>query len=281
MGNSKGKTNSLLDAIFQQSISLLLGVFITGILVWSCSYLAVTYQNEQNDISEQLLEIQMQTAEVKVENEMSTVFVNGWFSNLEDALQKQALYLTYLESYKTNPQLDSNLISNVLDWHDKAINELYIELGKVSGYKISRDIGVANQRSLIELYTLEINILQNIRELTASWDKLTIEEREQKLKNIDGQNQQISSLAAQMTSLGGQSVAQTQLEWQQVENKFIDLQNRHDQIQLKRNAAVIGVILGFALLIFLIWYGVKSQSKKDAVQKKEKGAAPKKQNKKK
>lgn len=265
MGKADNKRNGLLDYLFQQSISLLLGLFVTGVFAWSVAYLAFGYQDEMNELGDISFKSQTLDEDLKDENKMLAVCLHGWFST-PDHMDKQNAYIHYLTEHATEPQLDQKFYSEALDWYDESITQLYQEKGEIAGYQFHQDIATVYQQGYLDYYTAQITILQSMIDLIVNWDHESQVERRGRIFPILTQFHEFESSMYKLDELGDQLISQNKFDLKQLKDELADLLNKTRQAMLKRDLAIGGVMLGIVLLVFLVWYGIKSQgNKKDAV----------------
>lgn len=253
MKRNDNKQSGFLDYVFNQSIGLLLGLLITGFFAWSVMYLAVIYPNEKYELNHEVFERQALHNEMDNEIEMNNIFLQGWFSG-PDHLNKQILYIDYFEKHKTDEQLEPAFLSDALDWCEKSLTQLYNEKGKIEGYEFTGDINISEQQSYLELYAVQIDILQNIFDLMVNWNQESQVDRRERASSLLTQFHKYESSFEKLVQLGEQSVSQSELELMQYKHNY---NNQIGQIALKKSLATIGVVLGTALLAFLTWYGIR------------------------
>lgn len=248
LGDQEARLADLLKRL-ESSLGLLVTTIIAVALIAGSMYLFFATQSKLDEVDDSFIDAQEEVAEAKAFYEMVEIRATGWFSDTAN-VDRLVSILEHLRSSVCDSALDKSFALSTLDWCSKSVVQLNSEKGLVGGFVIRDELVYNQQQSFISQYDTQISLLNEITDMVRSWAEETAEDRDARFDTIDGYILQASSLAATVQVQAQQIV----YEFKNVKLKELDqLEAQVDkstQLQTRRSLAIVGIIVGSALIVF-------------------------------
>ncbi len=252
----KPELPKILDKLVEQSLTLILSFIFTTALIGGCGYLLFQFSGELNALDRELLEYDVKANQLNSFNEMLETVSTGL---LADETEKSQFSET-LETITSNilvEKLDPVFVSESLDWISVAMQRAFLEQGQVKGYQVIGDDEQNLQNNFTVQYDYWISHLKDIDSIIRNWNTDTQTERDKKLESMSYQALDSISNFSEIKINLSQLKAQSELDKKFLEQNTNELLTRTRIMWLKFSLAGTGIIIGFAVLIYISKASVK------------------------
>ncbi|HMR98327.1 MAG TPA: hypothetical protein PKE62_03650 [Anaerolineales bacterium] len=267
---TKSPTQDLMNDVIKNSLMLIIGFIFSTALIGGAGYLLFETQSEVEEINRLELEIKNGTAEAKSYFDMASVVSSGYISDEQKSTQIVEI-INFLVIVKSVPQLDPQYVSDTTKILNSTSLQLIQEKGKISGFSLEDEKFINRQKTLMAWYDNEIILYDETYKLIVNWEKESESSKDEKiLQLIDSMGKAIE-LANAVISQGDQIVYYVEnVKLAEVDRIEAEYQGKKSQLQLRRIASWVGVVVGLLLLVSLAVYTRKTFFVKDKNGKKQK-----------
>ena len=273
MPNKPGGLTTIIGNLAQDSFKWLLIFLLSTGLVGGASYLLFDAPAKLNTINRAKIEIQFNQDEGRSALDMMSKSNDGWF---KDASNAGLLYDADAALQKAGPrgELSAEFRDDLIARADKALAQLSVERGYISGYIFVGDYYKAQQSALLKTYDEAIHYLMLEKNTAQDWLTDSADKRSANLRAISAAKWKFLESVATQSSVVGQS-GQVEKSVQAL-NQAID-ENATESIALiiRSCLSFVGVVWGVLIILMLVAPLVRSQKQPPSSGEKEKpDAAP-------
>jgi hypothetical protein len=170
----------------------------------------------------------------------------------------------YLGENKFANTLAVSYATNTREILDLVSVQLTNERGQISGFSLQYELARNQQQSFLADYDIEIEMVDEAKEMIINWDKETVNDRNNRLLNIANLARNSAEINGKLIVQANQIIYDVQnVQLVELDRKESELEGQRSSLRLKRLLAWLGVGIGLLLLVALIIYTRRIYFNKD------------------
>lgn len=252
----KSQKNALAENLSQKFLILLIEFFFSVAFIGGGSYLLFQADSDLLKVSRKMIEAREKDVETNALLDVMLLLRSSWYFKDEPTKEKnwQVLYNTLREK-KGLPRLDPILVEDSINWCHEAISNLTKEKGSIGGFVFNNEVYRAFIADVQKEYDNNIRLVRELKEAFINWQDENSNARVFRLRSIykigaldrvEAEGSIISKLS-QMLSINKIKIAES-------EQLIKETNNEIEIIARKKTFSILGIIIGFVLLIIFASY---------------------------
>lgn len=252
----KSQKNALAENLSQKFLILFIEFFFSVAFIGGGSYLLFQADSDLLKVSRKMIEAREEDIETNALSDVMLLLRTSWYFKDEPNKEKnwQVLYNTLREK-KGLPRLDPILVEDSINWCHEAISNLTSERGSIGGFVFKNEIYKAFIADVQKEYDNNIQLVKELKEAFINWQDENSSARAFRLKSIYKigaldrveTGGSIISKLSQMLSINKIKIAKS-------EQLIRETNNEIEIIARKKTFSILGIIIGFVLLIIFASY---------------------------
>jgi hypothetical protein len=249
----KKRRANRIEKFLQNRLALPATIILSTVLVAALGYITYHDQAEENRVLDSIDQLGKQSESVKANSQLLAVGKDGWFMNPANPAEVRAIFRKLKEN-SAQGKLDFQLFSTSLNWLSQALDTLSLQKNQMDdAVTLEADqIARAHQQSISDIYQRQMELIRRLKDMIDSWENETPVTRSQELISIEEQILQESALTRNVSAESHQLAEAQKKETGQFGEKLTRLQESKHQLQVRKNFAILGIIIGITWLAGLI-----------------------------
>ena len=254
----KKRRANRIENFLQNRLALLATIIFSTALVAALGYILYHEQAGENGVLDSINQLGQQSESLKANTQLLAVGKDGWLMNPANPAEVRVIFRKLKEN-STQGKLDFQFLSTSLNWLSQSLETLLLQKNQMDGAATleADHIAKAHQQSISDAYRRQMELIRRLKDIIDSWENETPVTRAQELISIEEQILQESALTQNVSAESDQLAQAQKTEEQQFGDKLTRLQESKHQLQVRKNFAMVGIIIGITWLAGLIMSGRK------------------------
>jgi hypothetical protein len=249
----KKRRPNRIEKFLQNRLALPATIILSTVLVAALGYITYHEQAEENGVIDSINQLGKQSESVKANSQLLALGKDGWFTNPANPAEVRSIFRKLKEN-SAQGKLDFQFFSTSLNWLSQSLETLSLQKNQMDGVAASEadPIAKAHQQSISEAYQRQMELIRRLQDSIDAWEHETPVTRSQELISIEEQILQESALTQNVSAESHQLAEAQKKEEGELGEELTRLQESKHQLQVRKNFAMLGIILGITWLAGLI-----------------------------
>jgi hypothetical protein len=248
---------SIFEKCFENLFGFIISIILSSLVISSASYLLFDARSELQRISKSEPNYEKIISESKFFNEMWEINNSGWFSPSFDNMGKLRVLINGLGKIKCSSTFNRSVEKISTTFFSESISQLSIQRAKIAGFYFTNEKLKKQQSSLIEFHDTLIATIQELLEMVKNWNKENVNVRNKHWESVYMPMLKSVQASTSNSITFQQIIEESELQLREMEKALKFNQTERNMCWTRIYLSIIGLIVGIAAIIVIIWKGYK------------------------